>query len=102
MSNHSLSAKMADENTTEFQYDEATAQLIFCDDAVDSVKGKTFKNYLNQKRKDASIGKDTASAVVKETVNLNQVFPGGRAFLHQNPLVLIEQQDRASVYPWPS
>ena len=82
MSNHSFSAKMADENTT------SDSSVDSVDDSVDSIKGKTFRNHLNQKRKDASHAN-------------YQLFPG-RAFHHQNPLVLIKKQDRASACPSPS
>ena len=85
MSNHSFSAKMADENTT------SDSSIDSVDDSVDSVKGKTFRNHLNQKKKDAS----------DDSFNPFPGFPC-TAFRHQNPLVLIKQQDRASAFPSPS
>ena len=63
MSNHSFSAKMADESMT------SDSSIDSVDDSVDPVKGKAFRKYLNQKRKNPSDAKDTASAAVEETVS---------------------------------
>ena len=47
MSNHSFSAKMADESMTS----DSSIDSVY--DSVDPVKGEAFRKYLNQKRKDA-------------------------------------------------
>jgi len=85
MSNHSFSAKMADENTT------SDSSVDSVDDSVDSVKGKTFRN-ANEKGKKKT----------KKVPSKKRKVDDDRAFRHQNPLVLTKQQDRASACPLPS